>query len=190
MLRIAVALVVVLVLARVVFVATRPDAFRVERSATVHAPADVVFALIDDLHQFQRWNPYEQPDAQMKRAFEGPAHGPGARYVWDGGRKAGAGQLTLLESRPGERVVMRLDFFQPFEATNQATFVLASSGAATRVTWRMEGPNTLMGKVMSLFVSMDTFLGRQFEQGLANLDRVARAEVQQRARTHDVATTR
>ena len=37
----------------------------------------------------------------------------------------------------------------------------------------MYGPNTLLGKVMSLFFDMDSMVGPQFETGLANLKQVA-----------------
>lgn len=42
----------VLILALVVFAATRPSTYRVERSATIPAPAGLVFPLLNDFH---RW---------------------------------------------------------------------------------------------------------------------------------------
>ncbi|MGE8366237.1 hypothetical protein [Cupriavidus sp.] len=42
-----------------IFTATRPDTFRVERSASVKAPPERVFALINDLHSFNQWNPFD-----------------------------------------------------------------------------------------------------------------------------------
>jgi hypothetical protein len=35
-----------------------------------------------------------------------------------------------------------------------------------------------MGKAMSIFIDMDKMAGKDFEEGLANLDRVAQAELQ------------
>ncbi|MFP2908575.1 SRPBCC family protein [Pyxidicoccus sp. 3LFB2] len=172
---------VVLVVAVVLFIRSRPDRFRIERSAQIHAPPDAVFALINDFHGWGQWSPYEKLDPNLERRFEGPSSGAGAVYAWSGNSKAGEGRMTILESRPGERVSIKMEFFKPFAATNQATFTFAPSGTGTRVTWSMEGENTLMGKAISAFLDMDTLLGKNFEEGLANLDRVVQAGTQKAA---------
>ncbi|RKH51702.1 polyketide cyclase [Corallococcus interemptor] len=164
----------VLVAALGAFVATRPDHFRIERNAHVAAPPATVFALINDLHRFDTWNPFRsEPAPGVTKSWDGPNEGPGASFSYAGG-ESGDGRLTILESQPGERVVIKLEFFKPFEATNQAIFTLTPENGGTRVSWAMEGENTLMGKVMSLVVNMDTMLGKNFEQGLANMDAIAR----------------
>jgi uncharacterized protein YndB with AHSA1/START domain len=169
-------IVVVLIVALVAFIRTRPDRFRVERSALIHAPADVVFSMINDFHQWGRWSPYEKLDPNMTKRFEGPPSGPGAVYAWSGNSKAGEGRMTILESIPGERVSLRLEFFKPFAATNQATFTLVASEKGTQVTWSVEGENTVMGKAISAFLDMDALLGKNFEEGLANLDTAVQTE--------------
>ena len=164
----------VLVVALGAFIATRPDHFRIERNALVAAPPATVFALINDLHRFDTWNPFRsEPAPGVTRTFDGPHEGPGASFAYAGG-EAGDGRMTIVESQPDARVVLKLEFFKPFEATNQATFTLTPERGGTRVSWAMEGENTLMGKAMSLIVNMDTMLGKEFERGLANLDVVAR----------------
>jgi hypothetical protein len=168
--------VVVLIVALVVFIRTRPDRFRVERSALIHAPADVVFSMLNDFHQWGRWSPYEKLDPNVTKRFEGPPSGPGSVYAWSGNSKAGEGRMTILESRPGELVSMRLEFFKPFAATNQGTFKLVASEQGTHVTWSVEGENTLMGKAFSAFLDMDALLGKNFEEGLANLDAAVQTE--------------
>ncbi len=160
--------------AAVLYIATRPDHFHVERSGQVNAPPAVAFALINDFHQWEQWSPYEKLDPELARSFEGPPSGPGAVYAYKGNSNVGEGRMTILESMPGELVTIRLEFIKPFPANNQARFKLEPSGTGTRVTWSMSGPNTLMGKVMSPF--MDGFIGKSMEQGLAALDTVAQAE--------------
>ena len=51
---------IALVLVVGVFVAAafRPDSFRVERRLRIQAPPATVYGLIQDLHQFNRWNPW------------------------------------------------------------------------------------------------------------------------------------
>ncbi|RKH67359.1 SRPBCC family protein [Corallococcus aberystwythensis] len=166
--------VLVLVVALGAFIATRPDHFRIERNAHVAASPDTVFALINDLHHFDTWNPYRFDDSPgLTKSWDGPNAGPGARFTYAGG-KSGDGRMTIVESQPGARVVLKLEFFKPFEATNRAVFTLTPENGGTRVSWAMDGENTVMGKAMSLVVNMDTMLGKDFERGLANLDAIAR----------------
>lgn len=174
---IAIAVVVVIV-AFIAFVASRPDSFRVERSGQVNAAADIVFSLVNDLHQWARWSPFEKLDPNMKKTYEGPPSGPGAISGWSGNSKAGEGRITILESKPFEQISIKLDFFRPFKATNHASFVFTPSDVGTRVTWSMEGKCNFAMKVFHLVVNMDKMLGKDFQEGLDNLNNVARAETQ------------
>ena len=165
--------VVVIIAAVLALAAPRPDTFRVERSTTIKAPPEKVYALIDDFHQWQQWSPWERLDPAMKRQHGGAAKGKGALYGWEGNKEVGKGQMEITEATPPSRVVIKLDFLAPFEAHNTAEFVLVPQGDATTVTWAMFGPNLFIGKVMSLFASMDSLVGKDFERGLANLKAVA-----------------
>jgi len=163
----------VLVIGFVAFVATRPAKFRVERSATVEAPPEVVYAQIEDFHRWDTWSPWEHLDPDMKREFEGSPEGVGAAYHWSGNDKVGEGRMTISELRPPEQIVIQLDFLKPFEAKNVTTFTLSPVAAGTQVTWSMEGENNFMAKAMGVFMNMDTMIGGDFEKGLASLDSVA-----------------
>lgn len=168
----------VLIAALVIFIATRPANFRIERSAQIDAPANVVFPMINDFHQWVRWSPWENLDPNMKRTFEGPQAGPGASYGWSGNAKVGSGRSTIVDSKPAQSVSLKLEMFKPFNCTNQVTFKLAPSGAGTRVSWIMEGKNGLMSKAFSLVMNMDKMCGPIFDQGLANLNALVQSESQ------------
>jgi hypothetical protein len=70
-------------------------------------------------------------------------------------------------------VTIKLDFVKPIEGHNIAQFILASQGASTDVTWTMDGPTPYLGKVIGIFMNMDTMIGGDFEKGLANLKALA-----------------
>ncbi len=167
--------VLVLIIAAVTFIAMRPASFRIQRSAHVSAPPNVVFSIINDLHHWGRWSPYDKRDPNMKKNFAGPTEGPGAIYTWNGNSQVGEGRLTIQESKPGELVRMKLEFSRPFNATNEVNFVLVPVEGGTRVSWIMDGKNNFMTKAMSLFMDMDKMVGTDFEQGLANLNTVVQA---------------
>jgi hypothetical protein len=144
------------------------DTFRVERSIVIDAPAAEIFPHIDDFHAWADWSPYEKMDADLAKTFSGPRSGQGAGYAWVG-KKAGSGSMEITSSTPSSKIVIRLEFTKPFVAHNTAEFTLEPQGQATKVTWAMHGPNTLMSKVMGLFFSMDKLVGPQFDEGLASL---------------------
>jgi len=164
---------VVLVAAVLVYAATKPDTFRIERTASVKASPEKLFAIINDLHNWDAWSPYEKLDPAMKQTLSGSASGKGAVYEWDGSRKVGAGRMEIVESSPLSQVTIKLDFLRPFEAHNIAEFILEPKGGATDVTWALHGPTPYVSKLMSVFFSMDRMVGGAFEEGLDNLKTLA-----------------
>ena len=161
--------IVVVIAVILIFAATKPNTFHVQRMATLNAPAEKIFPLINDLHAWPTWSPFEKIDPNMKKAFSGADNGVGAVYAWEGNKQAGAGRMTIIGSVPSSQVNMALDFFKPFKASDTVDFTLAEGNGGTIVTWAMHGPNPYISKVISVFCSMDKLIGKDFEAGLANL---------------------
>jgi uncharacterized protein YndB with AHSA1/START domain len=168
---IVLAIAIVLILA-----ATKPNTFSVLRATTVKAPPERIFPLINDFHQWGSWSPYENKDPAMKRSFGGAADGKGAVYVWEGNKNVGSGRMEILDTSKPSKIVIKLDFFTPFEGHNTAEFTMLPQGDATNmttnVTWLMHGPAPFMSKVMQVFINLDNMIGKDFEIGLANLKRL------------------
>src|SRR3979490_738033 len=173
---IAVGVLVVLVVgiaAVLALAATNPDTFRVERALSVKAPPQKIFALINDLHGWGAWSPYEKKDPAMKRTYSGAAKGKGAVYEWDGDKNVGKGRMEITDTSPPSRITIKLDFISPFEGHNIAEFTMEPKGDATSVTWAMHGPAPFIAKVMHVFINMDKMVGDDFEAGLAKLKTLA-----------------
>lgn len=167
------AVLAVVVVALAAFVVTRPADFRIERSVRIKATPEAIYPLIADFHNWRSWSPFEEMDPAMKRDYSGAASGLGAVYTWDGNNKAGSGRMEITQARSPRLATIKLDFLKPFEAHNTAEFTMEPVGAETQVTWAMYGPNTLMGKAMSLFFNADRMIGGMFDSGLAKLKTVA-----------------
>ncbi len=166
-------IVTVAIVALLLYATTRPDSFQIERSLVINAKPEKIFPLINDLHQWTSWSPWEGLDPALKREYSGSASGQGARYAWSGNDKVGAGSMTITASQPMTHIAMDLHFIQPFEARNVAEFTLTEGANGTRVSWRMTGPNPYIAKVMQVFFSVDAMVGKDFEAGLAKLRQVA-----------------
>lgn len=167
------AVLLVAIVAVLAIAMTKPDSFRVERSITVHAPPERIFGFVNDFHQWPQWSPWEKLDPGMNRDFSGSASGIGAVYGWTGNSKVGAGRMEITQSTPPSKVAVKLDFLRPFESHNITEFVFEPQGGNTRVVWVMHGPTPFVSKLMSVFVSMDTLIGKDFEAGLNNLKAAA-----------------
>ena len=168
------ALIAVLIAGVLIFAATKPDTFRVQRAAGIKAPPEKVFALINDFKRWDAWSPWEKKDPAMKRTFGSDAtSGKGATYAWEGNSDVGQGRMEIAESVPPSRVRITLDFVKPFEAHNTVVFALEPKEGATNVTWAMEGPVPYFAKIIHMFLDMDSMVGKDFEAGLAGIKAIA-----------------
>ncbi len=177
MLKTALIVIAVAIVALLAYAATRPDSFRLERQTTIKAPPEKIFANLVDFNKWVAWSPWEKLDPQMKKTYGGAATGKGANYAWESG-KVGVGRMEILEATPpigvnSSSVKIKLDFTKPFEAHNLVDFTLEPQGDSTQVTWAMYGPMAFINKLFGVFMSMDKMVGKDFEAGLADLKAVS-----------------
>jgi len=164
--------VVIAIAGILIYAATKPDSFRVQRVVLINAPPDKVFPLVNDIKAWTVWSAYEKKDPAMKRTYGAVTAGKGATYAWDGDKNVGQGSMEMIESGP-RKIVLKLDFVKPFEAHNMGEFLLEPKGDSTSVTWATYGPSPYMSKVIGTFMNIDDLIGRDFEKGLADLKAAA-----------------
>lgn len=157
-----------LIAALLIYAATKPDSFRIERSATIKASPEKISAYLTDFKQWTAWSSWEEKDPAMQRTFSGASSGKGAIYGWEGNKNVGTGRMEILDVQP-QKVTVKLDFLAPFEAHNTAEYTMQPEGDSTKVTWAMFGPANYMSKVMTTVMSMEKMVGPDFEAGLAKL---------------------
>jgi uncharacterized protein YndB with AHSA1/START domain len=161
--------VVVLLAALLIYAATQPDTFRIQRATSIKAPPEKIFAVLNDFLRWDAWSPWEKKDPAMKRTFSAVTSGKGAVYAWEGNRDVGQGRMEIAESVAPSKVAIKLDFVKPFETHNIVEFTLEPKGDSTHVIWTMHGPMPYISKLITVFVNMDSMVGKDFETGLANL---------------------
>lgn len=161
------------------FVAMRPAHYHVERSVSINAPADVIYAELEDLRKWAAWSPWDKIDPNVKKNFSGPEHGVGASYTWEGNREVGKGKLTISSAEPAKHIVYKLEFIEPMASVAEADMKIAQAGErANKLTWGMDGDNNFVGKMFGVFMDMDKMIGSDFERGLTNLKGIAESEAQ------------
>ena len=160
-------------------VAMMPGHFRITRSTLIAAPPSVVFDQVNNFQKWEAWSPWAKTDPSAKISFSGPESGVGTVFRWDGNNEVGAGSMTILESKPGDRIEIALVFTKPFVATNQTEFTFRPEGDQTHVVWTMSGNNNFVGKVISLFMDCEKLIGADFDKGLAAMKSVIEAAPRQ-----------
>ena len=157
-----------------VVIAGQPNEFVVSRQITIAAPPELVFPHINELRNWEAWNPWADQDPNCKMTYDGPSTGVGASYSWSG-NKIGAGRNSITESRLNELVRFRLEFQKPMVATNTAEFTFQAGGEKTILTWTMSGKRNVPGKLFGLLLNCDKMCGNQFDKGLAKLKSLVEA---------------
>jgi uncharacterized protein YndB with AHSA1/START domain len=164
--------------AGIIYISLSPDRFSVARSTVIDAPPERIYPLINDLHEWERWSPWAKLDPDQAIDYEGSPLGAGAIMSWAGNRKVGQGKMKIAESSPNERVRLRLQLIKPMRAIHDVHIDLNPLGETrTEVVWNMSGRNEFVAKAIHAFVSVDRRIGEQFEQGLANLKKLAETDV-------------
>lgn len=143
--------------------------YEVTRTAVIQAPAEEIFPLVNSFHEWTKWSPWESVDPTMDRSYSGSDSGVGAKYAWNGNRKAGAGTMEIVGSAEPQSIKIRLAFTKPFKAVNPTAFTFTPAGGGTQVTWTMTGENKGIAKLLARFMNMDKMIGADFERGLASL---------------------
>jgi hypothetical protein len=145
-----------------------PSTYRVERSTTIQAPAEAVYAQVAHLERWQDWAPWnarKYPGNQWM--FGGPAVGVGAVRSWSG-EDVGTGTLSLTEADPKTGVAYEMSLKDGrYRLHGRISFEPEADG--TRVTWVDEGD--LGGGLLLHYLRfpLQSRLGGQLEVALAQL---------------------
>jgi Polyketide cyclase / dehydrase and lipid transport len=159
----------------IVVAAGQPTEFMVARQMKIRATAEEIFPHVNELRNWEAWNPWGSLDPNCKMTYDGPSAGVGASYSWAGNNKIGAGRNTITESKSNEFVHFRLEFLKPMAATNTAVFTFQPEGANTVVTWTMCGKRSFPGKLFGLVLNCDKMCGDQFVKGLVKMKSLVEA---------------
>jgi len=168
----AVAIVVILVVAVVLVGLFLPKAYHVERSVTIDAPPEVVFKYLNNLEEWEHWEPFSKADATIVTTQGDITSGVGATQSWtsDGGN--GSLEFTMADPDKGIAYDLAFDGYDP--STSEMTYEVVDG--KTVLTWTMDGEiNTPV--IGGYFVMMmDAMVGPMYESGLENIKNTAESD--------------
>ena len=155
------------------YAASKPSVLVVQRTTTIGAPPEKVFAIVDDFRNWPKWNPQDRDDPTLSRTYRGTNSGAGAISDWSGKGESGKGTMTISKSVASSKIAVDADWSRPFQTHNVNEFDFVPAGEGTKVTWTLRATNLFIMKVMSVFTNMDKNIGGHLESGLANLKNAA-----------------
>jgi len=146
-----------------------PDTVKVERSLQVQAKPATVYVALNSFKRFTQWAPWTQLDPKTQYHYDGPPWGLGAKLTWSSDHPSvGHGNQEIIETVPYERIRSRLEF-SGFNSENYSTLSIRPEGEGSVVSWSYEA--TFHGNLLGRFfgLKLDDWVGKDYEQGLANL---------------------
>jgi len=163
---------ILLIIVAVLFILTlvAPKNYKVSRSVQIDKPISEVFEYIKHVKNQDHWSPWKKRDPGMKQTFTGEDGKIGFVSRWESDHKqVGHGEQEIIKIEEGKLMESELRFLKPFKSTSNGFFHTKEANGGTEVTWGFYGSHKAPMNVMMMFFNMEKAVGKDFEEGLADL---------------------
>ncbi|MFN8207735.1 MAG: hypothetical protein U0T82_10080 [Bacteroidales bacterium] len=151
-----------------------PRKIHVSRSKVMKADAAILFEQVNTIRNWKNWSPWDKLDTSMRIEYYGTS-GKGAGYSWKStNSKIGNGNVEILNSNQEDTIQVLLSFMPEVPAWSTFAFLQDDRGLVINWTIDFEMNKNPFLRYLGLF--MDKWIGRDFEQGLIQLDSAAMDE--------------
>ena len=131
-----------------------PREFNYEKSISINAPIDSVWGKVNSLSALDKWSPWNDHDANMKKSMTGVDGTIGTVQSWES-EIVGNGSQTISKIEKPTLFITKLDFHKPRESHGKAYVKLVSEGNTTKVTWGMTSKMPYPINIMIPFMNME-----------------------------------
>lgn len=150
-----------------------PKEYEVRRSIIVNKPLTETFQYLKYLKNQHQWSPWKKKDPKMIQIYEGVDGEVGFVAKWLGNKEVGEGEQEILSIVENESIDTQLRFFKPWKSESIGHLLVDKvDERQTLVTWGFTGKNKFPMGIFMLFMNMDKSVGKDFEEGLANLKQI------------------
>ena len=161
---------IVLILVAAIFA---PKTVHLEREITINTTPERVWPLVANFRIHTKWSPFIKKDPNVSLSYEGSDGTVGSVYSWKGNSEVGSGRQTMTKLEEPRRVESHLHFIEPFEGEAEAFMILTPVGSSTKTIWGFDSKYAYPMNAMLLFMDMDDMLGKDYNDGLVNLKKLA-----------------
>lgn len=182
-LKIIAVLVVVLLIAS----AFMPSSYKVERSITVNAPIEIVFAEANDFANMDHWSPWKDYDPAMKKNIEGIVGSPGYKLSWSSeNENVGHGSLTRVTTETNKAITNDLAF-EDFNMKSKDNWLFEQTQEGVKITWGNSGEIGYLWRIPMKMMNMEKMMAPDFEKGLSRIKEYCEAKINEAASMQPVA---
>lgn len=150
-----------------------PSTARMERSGSIDAPLDRVYAQIGDLQTWPEWNPWNpayRGRDHLLLQYSDPSAGTGAWYTWSktaGAAASGRVEVVAADSTKGIEFNMTDPSMKPVKGYIELK--PTTDGKGTAILWRLEAKVGMAPWWKLRGFLMDRVYGPSMEEGLNRL---------------------
>ncbi|WP_428743354.1 SRPBCC family protein [Tenacibaculum sp.] len=150
-----------------------PRRYELTRSIIIDRPYTGVFNYLKYLKNEDHWSPWKKKDVNIKQEFIGEDGSVGFIAKWQGNSEVGLGEQEITKIVENKIIETELRFYRPWKSISNAVTKVEDLGKMqTKVTWSFSGENKFPTNILMLFYNLDQTIGKDFEEGLANLKRL------------------
>ncbi len=162
---------IVLIVVVVLLILAAPKTYDVRRSIVINKPIDEVFNYLKYVKNQDHWSPWKRKDPNMKQTFTGTDGTVGFVSKWDSDHKhVGAGEQEIIRIEENKEMETQIRFLRPFKSVSNGLLIVEPIDEnTTQVTWGFYGVHKVPTNAMMLFFNMDKAVGKDFDDGLAQL---------------------
>ncbi|MFD1095177.1 SRPBCC family protein [Salegentibacter chungangensis] len=167
-------LILIIIIAGSIYVATKDGEFQVEQTKVIEAPREMVYNEVNNYKNWENWEPWSQESEDMVVNYFEKTKGEGAGYMWKS-EDMGDGQIRTTEATPFSKINQIISFDTPFgETSSQVYWEFEEAENGTKVTWGMKGEQSFTEKLIFSFQdqSISEMMLPMFDKGLENMETV------------------
>lgn len=169
-------LLLVVLVAGAIYIATRPNDYDVVRSKVIKAPVNVIFNNVNDYRNWEAWGPWMEDDSTIVVKYDEQTSGVGASYSWTS--KDGPGRMETVSVTKNKSIEQIIQFGD-YEPTD-VYWNFEEVPEGTKVSWGMKSDETpfIFKFFAAISGGMDKMFGEMEERGLENIEREVLAEME------------
>lgn len=144
--------------------------YDVSRTIMINKPKAEVYAYIRQLRNQPRWMTWYKKDPNTVVKFKGEDGKVGASSYWKGNNRIGEGIQKITKIKEGKVMETQLLFLKPYKSLSMSYVAVKEvEPERTKLVWGVRGTHKFPASVITLFYSLESAFGQDFEESLQNL---------------------
>lgn len=153
-----------------------PKRISITSKQFVQSSKQTVYDQLRYMKNFPNWSPFKVQDPEQKFTLAGQDGQVGATFNWEGVKEKSKGSQTVVALQENERVDIKCNITEPFQATPFFSYTILEKGGGVEVTQQFDIDMPIPANVFGLLFGLKSEMTATNEKGLELLKKVAELE--------------